>query len=40
MPAPPRPMMMMRAEAAADATQVVAGESELRVSLSVRFLLK
>nr|WP_294809482.1 SIMPL domain-containing protein [uncultured Sphingomonas sp.] len=39
MPAPPRPMMM-RAEAAADATQVVAGESELRVSLSVRFLLK
>ena len=39
MPVPPRPMMM-RAEAAADATQVVAGESELRVSLSVRFLLK
>jgi uncharacterized protein YggE len=40
MPVPPRPMMMMRAEAAADSTQIAAGESELRVSLSVRFLLK
>lgn len=40
MPVPPRPMMMARMEAAADATQVVAGESELTVSLSVRFVLK
>jgi uncharacterized protein len=40
MPAPPRPMMMARMEAASDATQVVAGESELTVSLSVRFVLK
>lgn len=40
MPVPPRPMMMARMEAASDATQVVAGESELTVSLSVRFVLK
>jgi uncharacterized protein len=40
MPAPPRPMMMARMEAASDATQVVAGESELTVTLSVRFVLK
>lgn len=40
MPVPPRPMMMARMEAASDATQVVAGESELSVSLSVRFVLK
>lgn len=39
-PAPPRPMMMARMEAASDATQVVAGETELTVSLSVRFVLK
>jgi uncharacterized protein len=40
---PPMPMMMARAErfsADAPATPVVAGEQELRVSLSVRFLLK
>jgi len=40
---PPMPMVMARAErfSAADAaTPVVAGEQELRVSLSVRFLLK
>lgn len=40
MPPPPMPMMRMRVEAASDATQVAAGEQELRVSLSVRFLLK
>ena len=41
MPPPPMPMVMMRAraEAAAD-TEVVAGERELSVNLSVRFLLK
>ncbi len=40
---PPMPIVMQRAErfsADAQATPVVAGEQELRVSLSVRFLLK
>lgn len=42
LPTPPMPMMAMRATAgmAADKLEVVAGERELNVTVSVRFLLK
>ncbi|UZK65397.1 SIMPL domain-containing protein [Sphingomonas sp. M1-B02] len=39
-PRPPMPMMMARAETQSADTQVVAGERELTISVSVRFLLK
>jgi uncharacterized protein YggE len=37
---PPRPIMYARAEAAAPPTQIVPGETDVTVTLSVRFLLK
>lgn len=40
LPAPPVPMVAMRANMAADKLEVVAGERELNVTVSVRFLLK
>lgn len=41
MPAPPMPVMMMRAAAAPAAdTEVAAGERELNINITVRFLLK
>lgn len=39
-PPPPRPIMYARAKAAAAPTQIVPGETDVTVTLSVRFLLK